>query len=106
MAPGAVHVQTALHGPPSAIKMMALSSMHGSHFAPASVTKTLTLITVLCVIAIAILIVIAYLLPEVRFAIHLASQQLEYLGAPLEFTNGVLHAARRGYERDRSRDTF
>ena len=61
----------------------------------------LILLLLLAFVAIAILAFIAVLLREVRFAIHLVSQQLEYLGAPLEITNGVLHAARRGYEKSK-----
>lgn len=52
----------------------------------------------LVLVAVALLVLIASLLRSIRFAIHLVSQQLEYLGAPLEITNGVLHGARAGYE--------
>lgn len=55
----------------------------------------LTFIAVLGIIAVALLTVITILLREIRFAIHLVTQQLEYLGAPLEFKDRILCAARR-----------
>jgi hypothetical protein len=61
----------------------------------------LTFIAVVAFLAVILLAFIAALLRATRFAVHLVSQQLEYLGAPLEITDGVLHAARRGFEKNR-----
>ena len=55
----------------------------------------LVLFSILAVLEIALLVLACVLLREIRFAIHLVSQQLEYLGAPLKYENGVLFAARR-----------
>ncbi len=52
-------------------------------------------ITVLGVFMVVLLAFIAVLLREIRFAIHLVSQQLEYFGAPFIVENGVLFAARK-----------
>ena len=59
----------------------------------------LIIIAVLAGAAVVLLYFVAILLREIRFAIHLVSQQLEYLGAPLKVSeNGVVYAARRGID--------
>jgi hypothetical protein len=56
----------------------------------------LIVLSILAIMGIALLILACVLLRTIRFAIHLISQQLEYLGAPLKLSdNGVLYAARR-----------
>jgi hypothetical protein len=47
----------------------------------------------------ALLLLACFILREIRFALHLISQQLEYLGAPLEYKNGVLFASRRRFDK-------
>lgn len=56
------------------------------------------LLSILGVAIIVQLWFVCALLREIRFAIHLVTQQLEYLGAPLELHGSVLCAAKRASE--------
>jgi len=55
----------------------------------------LILIGILVIVGVAQLVLSFMMLQEIRFAIHLISQQLESLGAPLRLENGVLCAAQK-----------
>jgi hypothetical protein len=58
-------------------------------------SQLLILLSILAILQVVLLAAIWTLLRIIRFAIQLISQQLEYLGAPLEIENGVLFCPAR-----------